>query len=141
MRSRAQNRDLKLNEYGLFSGDTEIPCKTESEIYRQLELAYIPPELRENYGEIESAESGELPNLFTGEPFFGHFHVHSTWSDGSNSIEEIARYCISQGLQYVGITDHSKSAFYANGLKEDRIHAQHEEIDKLNESLQAQTKL
>jgi DNA polymerase (family 10) len=135
MRSRAQNRDLKLNEYGLFSGDTEIPCKTESEIYRQLELAYIPPELRENYGEIESAESGELPDLFTGEPFFGHFHVHSTWSDGSNSIEEIARYCISQGLQYVGITDHSKSAFYANGLKEDRIHAQHEEIDKLNESL------
>jgi len=133
IRARAQGRKLKLNEYGLFSGDTEIPCRDEADIFRQLDLSYIPPELRENYGEIEAAESGVLPELYSGEPFYGHFHVHSTWSDGTNSIEEITRFCIDQGLFYLGISDHSKSAFYANGLTEDRIRTQHEEIDRLNE--------
>ena len=133
LRARARERKLKLNEYGLFAGDTEIPCHNEAEIFEQLGLSYIPPELRENYGELEAAESGLLPELYSGDPFYGHFHVHSTYSDGTNSIEEIARYCIDQGLSYVGISDHSKSAFYANGLTEQRIYAQHEEIDRLNQ--------
>ncbi len=133
LRARARDRKLKLNEYGLFSGDREISCKDETDIFRHLDLPYIPAELRENYGEIETAEAGSLPVLYSGEPFYGHFHVHSTWSDGTNSIEEITLFCIDQGLSYVGISDHSKSAFYANGLTEDRIRAQHEEIDGLNE--------
>ncbi len=135
LRSRARERNLKLNEYGLFGGDTAIPCKDETDIFAHLDLPYIPPELRENYGEIEAAEHGTLPELYSGEPFYGHFHVHSTWSDGTNSIEEIARFCKDQGLSYVGISDHSKSAFYANGLTEERVHAQHEEINRLNEKL------
>ena len=101
LRDRARSRDLKLNEYGLFSGSKEISCANEAEIYRQLELSYIPPELREDYGEIEAAESGKLPDLYTGKPFFGHFHVHSIWSDGSNSLEEIARYSESGSCRHL----------------------------------------
>ena len=132
LRRLAKEKELKLNEYGLFKGDKLISCKEEKDIYRQLDLQYIPPELREDMGEIESAHNNTLPDLYNGEPFYGLFHVHTTYSDGANSIEEIAAACSELGFVYVGICDHSKAAFYANGLKEERISQQHQEIDTLN---------
>jgi DNA polymerase (family 10) len=132
MRRRAKEHDLKMNEYGLFKGDDFIPCRDEDEIYSKLELSLIPPELREGMGEIELAQKKEFKDVYNGNPFYGVFHVHTTYSDGANSLKEITRACQSMGLEYVGICDHSKSAFYANGLSEERIKEQHAEIDQLN---------
>lgn len=133
LRRLAKGKNLKLNEYGLFRGDESIACGGEEDIYRHLDLAYIPPEWREDLGEIEQAARGRLPDLYTGKPFYGLFHVHTTYSDGGNTLPEIVTACKQMGLTYVGITDHSKSAFYANGLSEERIKKQWEEIDQLNE--------
>jgi DNA polymerase (family 10) len=87
--------------------------------------------------EIESAKNKNLIPLYDGQPFYGIFHVHTTYSDGANSLKEIADVCQSMGLDYVGICDHSKSAFYANGLSEERIKEQHHEIDQLNASFKS----
>ena len=137
LRHRAKKMGFTLNEYGLFEQNKEkfISCENEEEIYRALGLAFIEPELRENVGEIEAAEKGTLPDLVKESDIQGVFHVHSTYSDGSNSIEEIAERCRDLGYRYLGISDHSKSAYYANGLSEERIKRQHEEIDRLNEKL------
>lgn len=135
MRSLAKSKGLKMNEYGLFKGEKIISCDSEAEIFKALDLQYIPPELREANGEIDAAKNQQLPELYTGDPFYGIIHVHTLYSDGTNSIEEIANTCRNMGLQYVGISDHSKSAFYANGLSEDRINQQHKEIDLLNSKL------
>jgi DNA polymerase (family 10) len=132
MRQLAKEQGYKLNEYGLFRNEQRITCKSESEIFKTLGLAFIPPELRENMGEIEAAREGKLPNLYEGHPFTGIFHVHTTYSDGANTIEEIATACQSLGFAFVGICDHSKSAFYANGLTEERVLQQQEEINRLN---------
>jgi DNA polymerase (family 10) len=134
MRRLAKEHHFKLNEYGLFDGEKIIPCKGEEELYTKLGLDYIPPELREGMDEIESARQKSLIRPYDGQPFYGIFHVHTTYSDGANSLQEIANACQSMGLDYVGICDHSKSAFYANGLSEERIKKQHYEIDKLNAS-------
>ncbi len=96
-------------------------------------MAYIEPELREDMGEIEAAVHGTLPKLVQQSDLRGVLHVHSTWSDGHNTISEMVEACIARGFQYLGITDHSKAAAYANGLNEDALHRQHEEIDRLNE--------
>ncbi|MEJ2054717.1 MAG: DNA polymerase/3'-5' exonuclease PolX, partial [Calditrichaceae bacterium] len=135
MRQRAKARHITMNEYGLFPDNSKesLFCQNESEIFAKLDLTFIEPELRENYGEIEKAEKNKLPELIQREDIQGLFHVHSTYSDGVNSIKEMADYCKSMGFKYLGISDHSKSAFYANGLSEDRIKEQHEEIDRLNE--------
>jgi len=137
LRRRAKNMKLTMNEYGLFpqGSNQSLSCADESQIFNTLKLPFIPPELRENQGEIEAAENNTLPQLVRAEQFKGLFHAHSTYSDGAASIEEMARACQQMGLQYLGITDHSKSAFYANGLSEDRIKQQHEEIDMLNARL------
>lgn len=137
LRHRARQMGFILNEYGLFEQNKKslFPCQSEEAIYKALDLQYIEPELRENYGEIEAAEKGTLPDLVRQKDLLGVFHVHSTYSDGSNSIEEIARYCMELGYRYLGITDHSKSAYYANGLSEERIKQQQEEIVRLNELL------
>ncbi len=137
LRHRSKHRGFTLNEYGLFEQNSKkfVACQTEEDIYEALGLQYIEPELRENYGEIEAAEKRTLPKLVEPKDLLGVFHVHSTYSDGSNSIEEIARQCIKLGYHYLGISDHSKSAYYANGLSEERIKLQHEEIDRLNEKL------
>ena len=134
MRQRAKSMNMTMNEYGLFkNGQTDsIVCKNESEIFSKLNLAYIEPEMRENYGEIEQAERGTLPDLVKKEDIKGLFHVHTTYSDGAFSIREMADYCLKMGFKYLGISDHSKSAFYANGLSEERIKQQHNEIDQLN---------
>jgi DNA polymerase (family 10) len=112
------------------------PFSDEHDIYRQAGLAYIEPELREDLGELELAKNNALPNLITFGDLKGSLHNHSTWSDGVHTLEQMALYCKDElQLEYFGICDHSKSAFYAKGLYEERVLAQHQEIDKLNEQL------
>ncbi len=137
MRGRANDKGYTLNEYRLAlkddaSGDQAPAMETESDIYRFLGLDFVPPELRENAGEIEAAENGELPDLIKLENLRGTFHNHTTASDGRSSLEEMAEAAIELGLQYLGIADHSKSSFQANGLNENRLLAQVEEIGLLN---------
>jgi len=136
MRARAQQKfGYKLNEYGLFKGDKLIDAKDEKEIFKKLDLAYIEPELRENAGEIEAAEKGKLPNLLRMEDIKGVLHVHTTASDGSDSLDEVAKAAEEAGYLYLGVTDHSKTAVYAGGLKEQDVLEQHRAIDNLNKKL------
>ena len=136
MRRRAKQKGWSLNEYDFQGEDesVELPVvEDEADIYRALGLDYIPPELRENRGEIEAAERGEIPKLVELENLRGTFHNHTTASDGRNSLEEMAEAAIDIGLEYLGIADHSKSSFQANGLYADRLLRQVAEIRKLNE--------
>lgn len=132
MRHRARQMGIKMNEYGLFKGDLLIKCRDEEEIFNNLNLSYIPPELRENMGEIEAAEKGLLPVLIDEKDIKGVFHVHTIYSDGANTLSEMVNAARDRGYKIIGITDHSKSAFYANGLKEEDILRQLDEIDELN---------
>lgn len=136
IRSRAKSFGLSLNEYGFtaLNDSSELPvCPTEQDIYQALQLDWIPPELRENRGEIEAAAEGRLPRLVDIENLRGAFHNHTTASDGKNSLQEMAESAQELGLQYLGIADHSKSSFQANGLYPDRLLRQVEEIKKLNQ--------
>jgi len=137
LRRRALSMNMTINDYGLFKGKEPelelVPCKDETDIYRALGMAYIEPELREDTGEIEAAVQGTLPKLVQESDLRGVLHVHSTWSDGQNTIREMAEACIAHGFQYLGLSDHSKAAAYAGGLNEDALRRQHEEIDRLNE--------
>ena len=138
LRRRALSMNITINDYGIFRGkDAEqgelIPCQNESDLYAALGLAYIEPELREDMGEIEAAANGTLPVLLQESDLHGVLHAHSTWSDGQNTIREMAEACIARGYSYLGLTDHSKVAAYANGLNEERLRQQGEEIDRLNE--------
>ncbi|HYF83235.1 MAG TPA: DNA polymerase/3'-5' exonuclease PolX [Clostridia bacterium] len=133
IRHRAKAMGIKVNEYGLFRGEELLPCNSEEEIYRVLGLRYIPPELRENTGEIEAAEKEELPELLTRKDIKGTFHMHTVYSDGSGSIEEMVEEAIRLGFQYIGITDHSRAAYYARGLNIDEVKRQVEEIDAINQ--------
>ena len=133
MRHRARARGLKINEYGIFKNSESLKCNSESEFFNILGLDYIEPELRENYGEIEAAESGTLPDLVELSDIKGIFHVHTDYSDGANTLEEVVNYCRESGYKYVGITDHSQSAFYAGGLSRDDLVRQAEEISTLRE--------
>jgi DNA polymerase (family 10) len=136
LRGRAKKMGHKLNEYGLFRGESERSekCADEAAIYKRLGLAYIEPELREDTGEIEAAEKGTLPHLVEEKDIKGLIHVHSTWSDGVLSIEQMARAAKKRGYEYVAICDHSQSAAYARGLSPARVREQHKEIDKLNKA-------
>jgi len=137
LRRRALSMNMTINDYGLFRGkepDLElVPCKNEADMYAALGMAYIEPELREDMGEIEAALHGTLPVLVQESDLRGILHVHSTWSDGQNTIRELVEACIARGYQYLGITDHSKVAAYAGGLTEENLRRQQEEIDRLNE--------
>jgi DNA polymerase (family X) len=137
LRRRALSMNMAINDYGLFRGKEPhlelIPCKDETDIYAALGMAYIEPELREDTGEIEAAIQGTLPTLVRMDDLQGMLHVHSTWSDGQNTIREMAEACIARGYHYLGMTDHSKVAAYAGGLNEDALRRQGEEIDRLNE--------
>ncbi len=106
--------------------------ESEVAIFEQFEMDFIPPELRENEAYIALAKEKKIPQLITDANLKGPLHNHSIWSDGQNTIEEMALWCMQRGYQYLGMADHSKSAFYANGLSIERVLAQHEEIDKLN---------
>lgn len=134
MRQRAKERDLKLNEYGLFeNGHDSLSCKDETAIYKALGLPYIPPELREDLGEFEAKR---LPKLITDDDIRGVIHCHTTYSDGKNTLEEMVEAAQTAGYEYIVITDHSQSAGYAGGLKPDRVAAQQEHIQKLNKTLE-----
>jgi DNA polymerase (family 10) len=135
LRARAQSMGLKLNEYGLFKGDDLVPCKNEADIYRALGLAWMPPEMRENTGEIEAAEEDKLPTLVELKDIQGVFHCHTTASDGQNTLEEMALATKALGLQYLGIGDHSQQLKIANGLTPERVRAQWKQIDALNKKL------
>jgi DNA polymerase (family 10) len=135
MRARAQSYGLKLNEYELSGPKKSIRCKDEADIFKALDLDYIPPELRENTGEIEAAAAHQLPDLIELDDLRGTFHVHTDWSDGSASLEEMAVAARKLGLKYLGIADHSPSLTVANGLTPERVRKQHAEIDALNERL------
>ena len=140
LRSRARDKGLSLNEYGftIIEGkEAEVPeVHEERGIYAALGMPFIEPELRENRGEIEVAEKGELPDLVMLENLRGTFHNHTTASDGSNTLEEMALAAHDYGLQYLGIADHSKSSFQANGLSEERLRNQITEIQELNTKFQ-----
>ena len=120
LRDRAKRHGWKLNEYGLFHGEKVLASRTEEEIFAQLGLRWIPPELRENLGEIEAAEKGELPKLVELGDIRGDLQMHTTASDGHASIEEMAGAAKQLGYQYILITDHSKAVTVANGLDEKR---------------------
>ena len=139
MRQRAIERGLRLNEYGLFKAKEEtrepkllVRCQTEEEIYQQLDLPYIPPELREDKGEFAAAEKGELPRLVEWTDLKGSLHNHSNWSDGRHALEDIASYVRELGCDYWAITDHSKSSFVANGLDAKRLREQLQAVKKVN---------
>jgi len=120
LRDRAKRRGWKLSEYGLFEGEKRIAGRTEQEVYRKLDLDYIPPELRENTGEIELAQEGKLPRLVELKDIRGDLQMHTTASDGRNSIEEMAAAAKKLGYEYILITDHSKAVTIANGLDDQR---------------------
>jgi DNA polymerase (family 10) len=132
LRGLAEARGLKLNEYGLFEAERQIPVATEADVYASCGLAFIHPELREDSGEIEAAGNGSLPTLVEAADLKGAFHVHTSASDGIDDLEAIAQVARRMGLAYVGIADHSRSAAYAGGLKVDDVHRQREAIDRFN---------
>jgi DNA polymerase (family X) len=129
IRRRAQERGLKLNEYGLFRGDKLVASHTEEEVYKAVDLPWIPPELRENRGEIELAEKGHLPRLIELDDIRGDLHMHTTATDGMNSIREMAEAAKARGLKYIAITDHSKRVTMANGLDAKRLRKHWDDIE------------
>lgn len=132
LRARALTMGLRLNEYGLCRGEEPLPCADETELYRLLGLTYIPPEMREGLGEVAAAEADGIPQLVEEGDVRGILHVHTTFSDGLDELADMAEAVRSRGYQYLGISDHSKTAGYASGLKEDAAARQHDEIDALN---------
>jgi DNA polymerase (family 10) len=113
----------------------KVAVKDEAQIYRRLEMQYVPPELREDEGEIEAALAGKLPELVTIDDIRGMTHCHTVYSDGKNTVEEMALAAEAMGMEYLTITDHSPSAFYARGVEIDRLKAQWEEIEKAQEKV------
>lgn len=135
LRQLAIKKGLKINEYGVFRKDRFVCGRTEEEVFKTLGLSFIPPELRENNGEIELALKNKLPQLITLKEIKGDLHSHSSWSDGSNSIEEMAQAAIKLGYSYIAITDHSQSLKIANGLNPAQLKQKKSEIQRLNKKL------
>jgi len=138
LRRRAVERGLRISEYGVFKvvegadGEGErIAGREEADVYASVGLAFIPPELREDHGEIEAAAAGPLPELIRVEDLRGDLHMHSTWSDGRNSIEEMVAACAARGYEYMVISDHSKTLAMTNGLDAYRLGKQWEEIEEV----------
>ena len=141
LRRIAQDKGWKLSEYGIFRKDTQIAGRTEEEVYEKLGLRWIPPELRENMGEIEAAKKGELPNLIGYADLKGDLQVHSNWTDGQNSIKEMAEHAKKNGLEYIVVSDHTKYLAMTGGLDEEGLLKQRKEIDQLNNKLEGFTVL
>ncbi|MEM4240106.1 MAG: DNA polymerase/3'-5' exonuclease PolX [Candidatus Woesearchaeota archaeon] len=131
LRQIAIKKGMKLSEYGLFRGSRQIAGRTEEEIYKKLGLKYIEPELRQNTGEIEAAKTGKLPKIIGYDSIKGDLHVHTNYSDGTNTAEEMIQAAISQGYEYIALTDHSKSEHIAHGMEEKRLAKYIAEIDRL----------
>jgi DNA polymerase (family 10) len=135
LRTIAQKMGYKVNEYGLFEGQKRIAGETEEGIYETLEMSYIEPEMREDKGEIRASQKGELPNLVRMEDIKGDFHVHTDWSDGMGSIQEMAEAAKEMGHKFIGIADHTKSLKVAGGLDEDELALQLKEVRKIDREM------
>lgn len=135
LRRMAQEQGLKVNEYGVFKGDCRIAGETEASLYQALGLPLIPPELRENRGEIEAARAGRLPQLVELKDLRGDLHVHTRASDGHETIREMALAARSHGLEYIAVTEHSRRLAVARGLDHRQLMEQCDEIDRLNADL------
>ena len=135
VRKIAAKKGLKINEYGVFRGSKRVAGRTEAEVYAEIGLPVMPPELREDRGEVEAARKGKLPELVELEAIRGDLHCHTSASDGHDSLEAMARAAAARGYAYVSVNDHSKHVTVANGLDEKRLRAQLDAIDALNERL------
>ncbi len=135
IRKRAQASDWKLNEHGLFDGRQRLAGKTEQDVYKKLKLTWVPPELREDRGEVEAAEADKLPRLIAQDDIRGDLHAHTTASDGHHSIKEMAQAAQERGYEYLALTDHSKAVHVANGLDEKRLRKHADQIRAVNSSL------
>ncbi len=133
LRKIAVDMGLKINEYGIFKGDKKIAGKSEEEVYAAVGLRYIEPELRENRGEIEAARENRLPHLIAPEDIRGDLHMHTTYSDGMDSIEAMVKKALELRYEYIAVTDHSATLAVVKGLDSQKISAYTEEIDTLNE--------
>ncbi|MFA0834321.1 MAG: DNA polymerase/3'-5' exonuclease PolX [Methanobacterium formicicum] len=131
LRKIALSKSMKLNEYGVFQEDVRLAGQTEVDVFRVLGLDYIPPELRENTGEIEAAQQGKLPELVDYNDIKGDLHIHTNWSDGKSSILEMATKASEMGYEYLAVTDHTRLPV-ARGLDEERLTQQMDEIDQIN---------
>lgn len=132
IRSLGVDQGLKINEYGVFKKEKRIAGKTEEEIFKSVNLPYIPPELREDQGEIEAAQKGKLPCLVEIKHIKGDLHVHTNWSDGNSSIEEMAQAAKRRHYHYIAVCDHSVSMGIAHGLSRQRLQKQMTEIEEVN---------
>lgn len=135
LRRRSQDKGLKLNEYGLFKKDKLVSGKTEEEVYQTLGLPWIPPEIREDRMEFAAADKNELPELIELKHIRGDLHMHTTATDGTASIQEMAEGALAKGYQYIAITDHSKRVTMANGLDAKRLRAHWKAIDKIQDKV------
>lgn len=131
LRGLAVKQKLKINEYGVFSNEKRVAGRSEEEVYQAVGLPWIPPELREDRQEFDWAAAGSLPTLVALEDLQGDLHMHSTWTDGLASIEEMASAAAGRGLKYIAITDHSKRAAMVGGLDADKLRRQWDEIDRM----------
>jgi DNA polymerase (family 10) len=132
IRELGMKQGLKINEYGIFRGDERIGGDDEADVFECVGLAYIPPELREDRGEVEAAKANRIPELVAENDIKGDLHVHTNWSDGKNSIEEMALTAISSGYEYIAVADHSPAVGIAGGMTEDKIRKRQDEIEQLN---------
>ena len=135
LRQLAIRKGLKINEYGVFKKDRFVAGRTEEEIFKILGLSYVEPELREDNGEIELAQQFKLPHLIELKNIKGDFHAHSTWSDGGNTIKEMAQAAKKLGYSYIAITDHSQSLKVAGGMTVADLKNKKLEIEKINKAL------
>lgn len=131
VRTIAKKKNIKVNEYGLFKGARRFPVHSEADIFKTLGLHYVPPEMRENTGEIEWAAKSECPVLVEEKDIRGIFHVHTDESDGTAPLEKMVARAQEMGYEYIGISDHSQTAAYAHGLEPARVRKQWKEIDSL----------
>ncbi len=122
---------FEVKQDGIFKNGERVDFATEMDIFDKFKMSFIPPELREGFDEIELALNGEIPNLVQEKDLRGVFHIHSTYSDGSDTLEDMISKCEELGFEFVGVSDHSKSAYYAGGLTEDKLFKQWEEIEEL----------
>jgi DNA polymerase (family 10) len=139
LRKIGVSKKLKLNEYGIFKNGKRVAGETEESVYKKLGLKYVEPELREDRGEVEAARDDRLPKLIEVPDIKGDLHVHTNYTDGNSTVEEMAEAAKEMGYSYVAITDHSKHVTVANGLKPDQVRKQIKEIDKVNARLKGIT--
>lgn len=141
VRTLGVRKGYKINEYGVFRGEKRIAGRTEEEVYKSVGLPYIPPELRENRGELEAARKGKLPKLITVKDIRGDLHCHTDATDGYHSLKQMAEAAAERGYEYISITDHSRHVTVANGLDRKRLLQQIKAIDRLNQKFEGFTVL